>query len=1244
MVPIVELMKEHIRLVRQLRRFSFPDTAQIIAGLSLCPQLDANAIRIEVLQHLVAVSCVGKVKPERENLSEWLGKQMAQSSAASMEDPVEDVFVGCVNSDFGSFRVFSGVFADGDFWVERLLRFLGEKQNFPPFEMVVKSVLPLLRISDALANRTQMARYSTGGGDASNKIPVPQWRKVLACAQAVYFSAADLSTLEITPEILSEFTLTNERKAQLQAEELWNSSLERYPLIAAANGIIVATPTSLVRAVIRFCLEHITKTMGGWADTFFAVETASLFVNEVRKRLDFGPLTFKPPPWPDGLPSMFPYFGQFDYGKPVIMLTHCTALSQSAAAFNGYEQLSDDGKLRDYLLACSGELQKMSGFSGGLILICMAGIGYSTVLSLNHDLPNWHIHAASLPDWLNLTGLGDCTARRLWKLGEHEAILDAYGVKTVNLSGLVNLYAYWKSNGFRLVPRDTDPRSLGMLNINCDFATTLRVETKKRKDVHCVRSHDGKRWVQLTRQNAKPLFREDGAIPLYVDLDSVAKGYLVGCIKRDRTNWWIVAPPRQENPKFTNLILRLWECVEGWVARLTPIVERAFNFAVRSVEIQLDLPSLPNWDCSFQTIRSAHAKELSMSGDNVLMRIVLTMPEEFMVKFNTPKNVAEAEIVAALLRGTAELAGVILGDQKVAEFTREIMKNDDARFFHVVQTHSIEQIVAGAGRPEPLFIPEEDFSLSQQGIADLVGRPPDGNEIVGVGLCKKYLADTVTKLWERIETRLNVLNRELVVLRCFHALDEVARDEKHWDMTARSQFALHEDKQNVHDVLLVRRSDRGKASLCNRLIIETAQYACLQDDGKIFGEADHVAILADMTLLVLLASHRDGVAYGFMKPTIEIAQNGELDVDEKFYATVMSQYFTKRGRVASEEAASDYDSYFPGVERPDESANIKDEKGLNDFDKAFAPEFGFSVHLLFRALDEFRTIAVKTDILGGKITEDVMQQVLEVSGFEPPEAEAFLRRFTLPIRTGWNKDLPPRCRESDVFPWRFRRQLSLNMRPLVQVSTSPRAWVISVPTFEKSVTYVIGHLERARFPKEFFHSEAMQSYVGHITNKRGHAFAEKVAKVFGQSGCSVKLETEVTEIGAPKKLGLGDVDVLSWDKTSGRVYIVECKRLLPATSVREVVQRLEEFRGNTKEKDSLGRHLRRIDWLKNNAEALAKITGIPREKTKMVPLLVTSDIMPMEFFEGMNFPTSQVLSFDELAERLRRDGRGEQSC
>jgi hypothetical protein len=413
MIPIIQLVKEHIGLVRKLRKFSAVDTAQYVAALSLCPELHANTIRIEVLQHLVAIACVGKAQPNRDDLADWVGKQMAESFTARMEDPVEDVFVGCVNSEFGSFRIFAGVFSDGDFWIERLLAFLEEKQNFPPFEMVLQSVLPLLKISDALAQRTGLTRYSASGDFASRNGQIPQWRKILSCAKAVHFSVVDLAALGIEMKMLQEFMLSDERRAQLQGEEFWNSSFERHPLIMVEDGVIVTAPSQIQSAVLRYLIEHITKGLGGWADMFFQSETASLFVNEVRRRLEIEPMNFEPPPWPDGVEPMLPFFGQFDFGKPVIMLTHCTPLSKSAAMFNGFESFSDGGKLRDYLRSCASEFEKIPGFSGGLILICMASVGYNiTVGLIPSNIPS--AHAAHTSDSVKLGAIRRALSRRCW--------------------------------------------------------------------------------------------------------------------------------------------------------------------------------------------------------------------------------------------------------------------------------------------------------------------------------------------------------------------------------------------------------------------------------------------------------------------------------------------------------------------------------------------------------------------------------------------------------------------------------------------------------------------------------------------------------------------------------------------------------------------------------------------------------------------------------------------------------------
>ena len=469
---------------------------------------------------------------------------------------------------------------------------------------------------------------------------------------------------------------------------------------------------------------------------------------------------------------------------------------------------------------------------------------------------------------------------------------------------------------------------------------------------------------------------------------------------------------------------------------------------------------------------------------------------------------------------------------------------------------------------------------------------------------------------------------------CFHALDEIQLEEDSWDLTTRAQLALYQDSEDVHEVLFKRRANRTEISVCNRLVIETAQYSCVQDGGRSFSAAEHLTVLADVKLLLFLANHREAIEGAFMKPEIVIAPNGELDVDEKFYIKVISQYFTRRGREASEQAAKEYIDRFSGKEKISKEDSTKLDTALDEFDKIFLAEFGFDLRSLLEVLAQLRQLAIFADMPGGEMNQELIMNYLLSCGLDSSEATAFLKCFTLPIRSGWDKDLPSTFKKYDVYPWRQRRQLSLLFRPLVQVKTVPPTWVISVPLFEKYIEYWLNCIEFAHLPREFFRSKEMHDYIDRNVNKRGHEFVQDVLKVFKSAGNQTAFEIELTQLGAPKKLGLGDLDVLAWKKNSKLVHAVECKRLLPATSVREIVQRLEDFGGNRKEMDSLGRHLRRIDWLRNNLASVSKFTGIPEKEIQLNPLLVTSEIMPMEFYKEMNFPTSQVVSFNELAKRI----------
>ena len=199
---------------------------------------------------------------------------------AQHEDPPTDVFVGCVNSDLGSFRFFFGSYDDGDFWVERLLNFLIEKQNFPIFPPIIRSTIALLRLSNAIAKRLQLDPYTTGTRKESLPITVPRWNDLLPRVNALFFSQNDLQDLQINERDLLPFVLEDPMRDELIKQTLWGSVFEARPLLRLDGGLVVGAPSSLGRTLVRFMAGEIQGSgMGEWAETFYDQETAHTFVN-----------------------------------------------------------------------------------------------------------------------------------------------------------------------------------------------------------------------------------------------------------------------------------------------------------------------------------------------------------------------------------------------------------------------------------------------------------------------------------------------------------------------------------------------------------------------------------------------------------------------------------------------------------------------------------------------------------------------------------------------------------------------------------------------------------------------------------------------------------------------------------------------------------------------------------------------------------------------------------------------------
>lgn len=657
------------------------------------------------------------------------------------------------------------------------------------------------------------------------------------------------------------------------------------------------------------------------------------------------------------------------------------------------------------------------------------------------------------------------------------------------------------------------------------------------------------------------------------------------------------------------------------------------GFRPRSILLALELPDFEKWACHVGNRQPKGSDRLSVESDPETQTIRLRIPEGFLNEFHQAENLAEQHIVRSVIQGAAHLAGQELSSDILDALVLDTVKAG-ARYFHVTNVNAVEHVVAEPRRPDPEFIENEDTALLEVGLADLVlaQRPAGVTKITGTEAARKFLHDIVEKIWERIEGRLANLDHRAVVSVCFAALDEVNRDEFRWTLSTRALLSLDEDEPFAQAELQSRLSKLAIASLANRLIIETSQYACPAEGGSVICRADHGLLLAEFELLLRMAAHCDAVGNGFIEPAVTIHPNGEIEVDGSFYEEVFSPYLTKRTDDTIAKAYERYEEFFP---RPEPEQTPESAQRLANFGKVFAAEYGFRFEILFDLAHAFEEIAVKGNQTCGLINEREFVELL-TTGLHLTRGQAgtILKRFSLPVRRAWNLDLPPGLLKSDVFPWRFRRGLSLYAKPLVKLSDPPNSWIVSASHLRIAVRYILENIERGRFPQRHFRSADMKRFIGEIAHKKGHEFAAKVSAAMRGAGLSVQSEVNMTALGAPAAPDLGDVDVLAWDLEAGKVFIVECKRLIEAVTVTEAVQRLEEFKGDPTEADRLTKHLRRVDWLQENPNGIGSITDIPVDRVELVPLLVTSDLVPMQFLKEVKFPAEQFVDFERLAERL----------
>ena len=245
----------------QIRGWNKTHAATVLAGLGTVPDFHANDIRLDWLLRLILAKAEGHVKVKPAQLQRTLNAGLSKAKVLRAEDPIEDLFCDRIATSRGNFRIIAGRWEAPGPYAQTLLSAFEALPAGGLKDRTLASVYALLSISDEIARRANLHRFTPSGGVEMGQLSVPNADSLKKIARRVVFTTDALNNLGIDKVALAPFVLQQEHFSHVGAVPRGESPLELHPLIEHHNGIAVVSPTGLSLA-IRAVMVNAAKRGG----------------------------------------------------------------------------------------------------------------------------------------------------------------------------------------------------------------------------------------------------------------------------------------------------------------------------------------------------------------------------------------------------------------------------------------------------------------------------------------------------------------------------------------------------------------------------------------------------------------------------------------------------------------------------------------------------------------------------------------------------------------------------------------------------------------------------------------------------------------------------------------------------------------------------------------------------------------------------------------------------------------------
>jgi hypothetical protein len=1201
--------------------------AKILSGLTIAPEFHANGIRLDWLLRMVLSKSRGRREPNFKELEYALNGGLAKAGILHLEDPIEDLLCDSLATGAGNFRIFPGQWESATAFTQVAIEAFETLPSARRKDDTLNVVHALLRLSEEIAKRAGLDRTSESGGRPQGSITLPHSAALKRLARSVTFSPRDLAALEIDPSALAPFILDEAQLGLIGSREVGETPLEFHPLLAVGNELVVVSPGNVSLAVRAVIVNAVLQ--GGLGDLFHVrlLEAQERYAEATA----FWPASYisLSPPDQDFLRASV---CKYDSGRflHVIQLP-CAFSDFPAKGYMTTRYVTDvvNEKVKRDISRFWEFLASRQFVARSTTVLLTSGWGPPQIVHPRIDArtapPHWQLIIMSFADTAILGACENGKFRDIQRMTQIEDSLLADGYNFMNPNGLINMFGFWRTTGGSIVP-DNMPEMVppAFLSLPTDALREPRREGTVRRDYRALPTPDGA-FKRVQRMD----WGKDALKPVFASVRDLEEGRLVGAFDYRGRTWWIETHRTARGS--SDGTYRVWNGVMEWLAAVGPgIIERFPGaFPAHPARIVLEPPDdhLNRPIDQGTKVIDPHGAEVVSIEKRTDGVVAVLITEAWMPLLRSADNSAELLLAATILDGLAGVKNP--GRAALRESVEEIISSEDWRWMHAREAITPLDRLAGRGLVEN-FTPVSfsALALAKVGSVWTFRDRALGLEITGEDECKQFLATYRDSLLASLIETIRQFGRQHLTRALLRAYQSARHEQSRWRTSIRALRAI--DGAEADRRAFERQNEVNAVQRLTKALAEIAACEANPEGGRVPGEADLDEMYASAMLVIGNGQLFPVIRSGMIEARLKISPTGDLMSDRGTVQKLLEPSAVWTNAKSLDEAAAAYVS--DRIDAKDDHPAQAWEGGLR---AAIEAEYQITAQAY-----------VDLPYLLGRIAEDRGKDVFferlsaiehllhNFPDYSDRNVRPLLDRLTLRTRASWYDGLP----EVERDLCRFDRSHSLISRPLLMVESGEDPLFLVAPALVMdAMMYAVSGLVTGHLNNAFWQSDAARRFAGERGKASGEEFERRVAERLNELGLSATPRCKLSAVLNQKvEAELGDIDVLAVKADHSAVWVIEAKNLRLCRTEPEVASRLSEYRGRTlvdskgrERPDKLLRHLRRVEYLRANRQALQKqlrLEVLPKVKG----LLVFDAPQPMNFYATEGVADAQSAFLDRI--------------